>query len=361
MSLSSQAIAITRQLTPVETAQRDQEQIVTAGFFDLKGFELMQRIAKGFASSTLVPKDYRDNVANCMVAINLANRINADPLMAMQNLNLIQGRPTWSAKFLIATVNTCGQFSKLSFEWFGVEGEDGWGCRAFCSSKDTGKVLMGAKVTIRLAKEEKWYHKDGSKWKTMPEQMLMYRAASFWVNVHAPELSLGLMTTEEARDIEDSIRTTVPRVIRAAEGPRTIQSTLDNFATDDEPQSLDNGAEPTEDSTAMQGHGFVSPDMAQQESPAAVMASVTVEKPVRGTAPADAVPTAEAGAVSADPLARARENGRKAATAGLPRILPGGFHYKSRRAEKDAWCEGYDRASTDFSDELHQADAGFGV
>jgi hypothetical protein len=53
-----------------------------------------------------------------------------------------------------------------------------------------------------MAKAEGWYAKNGSKWQTMPEQMLRYRAASFFVRAYAPELSLGLATREE---IEDSI------------------------------------------------------------------------------------------------------------------------------------------------------------
>ena len=54
-----------------------------------------------------------------------------------------------------------------------------------------------------MAKKEGWFNKSGSKWQTMPEQMLRYRAAAFWQRVYCPEISMGFMTTEEAEDIDD--------------------------------------------------------------------------------------------------------------------------------------------------------------
>ena len=193
-----------------------------------------------------------------------------------------------------------------------------------------------------------------------------------------------MASEDRAEDVE---RRPAPRLTSEGKQPRTIQSTLDNFATtldsgafgapktlqdvsrdnarattdtDDDHSTLDSGAELTEDFVAMQGHGSTSPT-AQQES-AAVMASAVVS-PAVGTVPVETAHV-EASTVS-DPIAIAHQNGRNAALAGLPRILPDGFHYKSRRAEKDAWCQGYDEAARpaaeDFSDELHQAGAGFGV
>ena len=53
-----------------------------------------------------------------------------------------------------------------------------------------------------MAEKEGWAGKAGSKWKSMPSQMLRYRAAAFWQRVYCPEISMGLMTVEEAEDIE---------------------------------------------------------------------------------------------------------------------------------------------------------------
>jgi hypothetical protein len=176
---------------------------VQAGFFDLQSFELMQRIAKGFASSSLVPKEYQGNIANCMIALNLAQRIKGDPLMTMQSLTIVHGRPTWSSQFLLATANMCGRFSAIRFEFFGKKGTDEWGCRAWAIERATNEKLIGADITIGLAKKEGWYDRNGSKWKTMPQQMLMYRAGAWWVRAYAPELSMGLMSADEAGDVYD--------------------------------------------------------------------------------------------------------------------------------------------------------------
>lgn len=176
---------------------------VLVGFGSIQGFELAQRIAKMLSQSTLVPKEYQGNIANCVIALNMANRMGSDPLMVMQNLYIVHGRPGWSAQFLISTFNTSGRFSALRYEWVGEQGTDEWGCRAWAIEKETGDKLVGATVTIGLAKKERWYQKDGSKWQTMPQQMLMYRAAAWFIRAYAPEIAMGMHTDDELRDTID--------------------------------------------------------------------------------------------------------------------------------------------------------------
>ena len=173
---------------------------IQVGLTDSQSFELAQRVAKCFAMSTLVPKDYQNNLPNCVIALNMASRMGADPLMVIQNLHIVHGRPGWSAQFLIATFNKCGRFSAIRYEFTGQEGTDSWGCRAKATELATGEVLTGTTVTIAMAKKEQWFQKNGSKWQTMPEQMLMYRAASWFVRAYAPEIAMGLHTAEELRD-----------------------------------------------------------------------------------------------------------------------------------------------------------------
>lgn len=180
---------------------------VRMGFDTSQGFDLMQRGAKLLAASTLVPKEYQGNLPNCVIALNMAQRIGADPLLVMQNLYVVHGRPGWSSKFLIASFNQCGRFSAIRFEWASERGKDQWGCRAWATEKATGEKITGPLITIELAKKEGWYEKNGSKWKTIPELMLMYRSAGWLVNTHAPEISMGLNTVEELGDVFDASRT----------------------------------------------------------------------------------------------------------------------------------------------------------
>ena len=181
-----------------------QQTMLTAVEQEEKAFALVQRQAKMFASSTLIPKAYQGNMGNIIIALNISKKVNADPLMVMQNLDVIQGKPSWSSKFLIATINSCGRYSSLRYEFKGEEGKASRACRAYCyerSDKDHKEPLYGAWVSMEMAQQEGWLGKPGSKWKTMPEQMLRYRAATFWQRTNAPELGLGLLTQEEARDI----------------------------------------------------------------------------------------------------------------------------------------------------------------
>lgn len=170
----------------------------------LQGFEGLQRAAKLLSSSTLVPESYRgpNGLANCVIAFNLASRLNADPLMVMQNLYIVHGRPGWSSKYLIACFNQCGRFSALRFEFKGQEGTDDWACRAWAVELQTKEKLLGPWVSMATAKREGWFQKNGSKWQTMPEQMLRYRAASWMINTTAPELAMGLPAADEVEDAD---------------------------------------------------------------------------------------------------------------------------------------------------------------
>lgn len=215
-------------------------------FFDPEQFATMQRVATMFCTSELVPDMYKVSaenpkekaISNCIIAIDIANRIGANILMVMQNLVIIYGRPSWSSKFLIATVNTCGRFEtmKYKFEDLGdlkdfkyTEYETTWEktadgknrkqtkvvektlpgitkniqCIAYTSPKGSDEVLESAPVSVGMAINEGWYSKKGSKWPSMTKQMLMYRTASFWTSTYAPELSMGMKTEDEVRDIED--------------------------------------------------------------------------------------------------------------------------------------------------------------
>ena len=173
-----------------------------SAFSSENAFVSVQRMAKALASSTLVPDAYRGeaNLGNCIIALELSQRIGASVMAVMQSMVPIHGKPTWSASFLIATVNSCGRFSPMRFRWVGKEGTDEWGCRAYAVERDSNLELVGALVNINMAKVEGWYGKSGSKWKTMPEQMLQYRAGAFWCRTYAPEIALGMHTSEEIQD-----------------------------------------------------------------------------------------------------------------------------------------------------------------
>lgn len=307
----NQAVATLDDLKSKQLAPREANlPPVVTSFFNLQGFELMQRVAKCFASTTLVPTEYRGNVANCLIAINLAQRIGSDPLMVMQHLVIVHGRPTWSAKFLIASVNSCGRFSTLRYEFFGDKNADSYGCRASAIEKSTGEVLTGADITIALAKEEGWYGRNGSKWKTMPQQMLMYRAGAWWTNAFAPEIAVGLATAEEIEDVVD--------LTSNCDGSYSLST-----------QAMQQSLQPEIIQQPMQPE----PEPAQEPE---------AEKDV-GTEENDA-PAPDPIPEMVDPVERAYQHGRTAAAHNLPRDYPRGsnYHYKANHLQAEAFLKGYD-------------------
>lgn len=190
-----------KEIAPSE----QQTENVSVGLTTIKGFELAQRAAKLLASSSLVPERYRGNLADCVVALNMAQRMGSDPLMTMQHLYVVHGTPAWSAQMLISVWNQCGRYTSIRYQFEGEQGKDHWGCRAASIERETKEVIEGALITIGMAKSEGWYGKKGSKWQTMPEQMLRYRAAAWLVRAYAPELAMGFQTVEEVHDVYDAV------------------------------------------------------------------------------------------------------------------------------------------------------------
>ncbi|MBQ9536578.1 MAG: recombinase RecT [Desulfovibrionaceae bacterium] len=199
---------------PVPTAQQ-----VQVGFDSVAGFEFLQRQGKLFAASTIVPKQFQCNMSNCCLAINMAVRLGMDPLALMQQMFFIQNKPGFSSSFMIAVFNKSGRFTPLKYEFDGREGTDEYKCRAKATEILSGQEFIGPWVSIQMAKSEKWYaHKKTretgeiipSKWQTMPDLMLRYRAAAFFIRTTTPELLLGLQTAEELHDVYDTPAEVIP-------------------------------------------------------------------------------------------------------------------------------------------------------
>ncbi|MBN1058487.1 hypothetical protein [Clostridium botulinum] len=169
-------------------------------FGSIKGFENTCRMAKALASSTIVPKEYHDNIGNCLIALDVANRVGLSPIMVMQNLYVVNGRPAWGSQSISALINTSKKYAKpLQYK---IDGSgDELSCYAYTFDHEENEI-KGPVITIKMAKEEGWINKSGSKWKTMPEVMIRYRAASFFGRLHCSELLLGIYSADEAVELE---------------------------------------------------------------------------------------------------------------------------------------------------------------
>ena len=164
-------------------------------------FVSAQRMATLLSSSSIVPETYRgrDKIGDCVIALDIASRIGANVLAVMQNLYIVHGRPAWSSAFLISCVNASKRFTPMRYDMRGTKGQDDYGCVAWAADKE-GVRLESPEVTVGMAKAEGWYQRNGSKWKTLPELMLRYRAATFWTRLYCPELTMGIRTEDEIRE-----------------------------------------------------------------------------------------------------------------------------------------------------------------
>lgn len=164
--------------------------------------EKMMEMSTMLANSTIVPDTYRNRPENCFIAIDLASRMGVPVLTLMQNLFVIQGRPSFSGQAVASMIRAYPHFRKVTLEYVGERGTASWGAYVTAERVSDGRLLKGTTVTLGMAKAEGWLDKKGSKWLTMPEQMLAYRAYAFFGRVHVPELMMGLQTAEEVLDIQ---------------------------------------------------------------------------------------------------------------------------------------------------------------
>ena len=162
-------------------------------------FIMAMQMAKALAESTIVPQTYQNNPSNCLIAIEQAQRMSISPLMVMQNLFPIQGKPSWSSKFLIASINASKKFD-MELQYDETKDKDGKPYSCVAWTMKNGRRVEGMEVNMQMAKDEGWLGKNGSKWKTMPQLMLRYRAASFFSSLNCPELTMGIYTKEEIED-----------------------------------------------------------------------------------------------------------------------------------------------------------------
>lgn len=177
---------------------------MSMGVFSSIGvYEDYRRMATDLANSDLIPQAFQKKPANVLIAVNMANRMRADPFMVMQSMYIVHGKPAFSASFVAAVIEESGKFGHLNYEMCGTPGQDDYGCRITTNISANGQEIQGTWVTIAMAKAEGWYGKTGSKWPNMPEQMLRYRAVSFFGRLYAGAILLGMQTKEELDDIKD--------------------------------------------------------------------------------------------------------------------------------------------------------------
>lgn len=169
-------------------------------------FESLMEMSKMLASSTIVPVTYQRRPENVFVALEMANRMGVPVMMVMQNLYVVQGKPSWSGSAVASMIKSHPNLTDVELHYVGKQGTPEWGAYVTAKSKKTGAEIKGATVTMAIANAEGWVNKAGSKWKTMPEIMLGYRAYSWFGRVHCPEIMMGMQSVDEVEDVVKEVQ-----------------------------------------------------------------------------------------------------------------------------------------------------------
>ena len=185
-------------------------------FFNPDAWAQVQRVAKCFSESALVPPHLQGKVADCIVALAMANEMGENPLVVMQNIFVVKGRAGWSTQYMIARANRSGLLrGRIGWD---VTGAGPTLCAvAHATLADTGERIESPRVDMAMAKAEGW--STNGKYATMPEVMLRYRSAAFLIRMYLPDVMLGYHTIEELETLPAAPESPAREVLRFASAP----------------------------------------------------------------------------------------------------------------------------------------------
>lgn len=271
----------TETATPIAIAEpvdRPVNLMQVSPFTTREAFQLATDMAVQLSRSSIIPNDYRDQLpkgnewvnnpdaaGNCFIVLELANRLRVSPLVVMQQVDVIYGRPSLRGTFMVALINSRDEFSPLDFvctheaEIAALERQmkdvaeqlasavgdsvqalidkmtalrkqvatirtaDDYGYYCVATRLSDGRVCRGATIDWKMVKAEGWFTKKDSKWQSIPEQMFPYRAASFWGRQYASHITLGM---HEADELRDALEGEFERIPATSARTRALESAL---------------------------------------------------------------------------------------------------------------------------------------
>lgn len=184
------------------------------------GAGIISQLRKAYAIAQImcqagnIPDSYKNKPADCMVAIDMADRMGVSPLMVMQSMYVVQGKPSWSGQACMSFIQANPNFKDVKPVYTGTQGTPGRGCYISAKRASDDSEIRGVCVTMEMAAAEGWTSKRGSKWLTMPDLMLAYRAAAFFARVYCPAVLMGVSVEGENEDINgESVKREVKNIL----------------------------------------------------------------------------------------------------------------------------------------------------
>lgn len=189
---------------------------------DKKQFDQLLRAANMLSQTSIIPATYQGKPQDCFVALEMATRMGVSPLVVMQNMYVVKGKPAWAGQACTMFINSCGKFTGVKHIYTGEKGTDSRGCYVTATRISDGVQVNGVEVTIAMAKAEGWT--SNTKWRNMPELMLAYRASAFFARVNCPEALMGVQLVDEIYDTETSKNSKKTSTLTAALKEDTINA-----------------------------------------------------------------------------------------------------------------------------------------
>lgn len=169
------------------------------------------KLAEIFCQAEIIPEAYRKKPADCMVAIDMANRMGVSPLMVMQSLYVVKGKPSWSGQACMSFIQARPEFTDVRPVYVEHPDTHDRGCYISAKRTSDGSEVKGVLVTLEMAKAEGWT--KNSKWINIPDLMLAYRAASFFARVYCPSVLMGVSVEGEIEDITSKSEKGVQKIL----------------------------------------------------------------------------------------------------------------------------------------------------
>ena len=157
------------------------------------------KLAVTMCKANIIPQAYQNKPEDCMIAIDMASRMGVSPLMVMQSLYVVKGKPSWSGQACMSFIQANPNFRNVIPKYVGEIGTDSRGCYISAEKVSDGTEIKGVCVTIAMAKAEGWI--SNRKWINMPDLMLAYRASAFFARVYCPSILMGVSVEGEIEDI----------------------------------------------------------------------------------------------------------------------------------------------------------------
>jgi hypothetical protein len=196
--------------------------VTRQGFAPATITEAME-FSKMLADSSMVPRAYQGKPQDIMVCVQWGYEIGLAPMQALQNIAVINGKPSVygdAAMALVQASPVCEGVEEY------MEGEGTPNPVAVCIAHRKGRKPVTAKFSVEDAKRAGLWGKQGP-WQAYPKRMLAMRARGFALRDAFPDVLKGLITAEEAQDFPDEAK------------PKTTRNPLDALAQPAAPEVLE--------------------------------------------------------------------------------------------------------------------------